>query len=145
MFINLLMSALLLGSIYGLIGLGYSLIYRASGIMNLAQGDLMCVGGFWDILSIQYIIADNPLYTFNYGIYLCNRMYIREICYQTYFPQKYYNLCYNSGNRCGIVHNTKSEIVIWGAAPLAVPSFLKTPTVKIFGVIYQTNNCLLLQ
>ena len=43
MFVQLLISALLSGSIYGLIALGYSLIYRASGIMNLAQGDLMCL------------------------------------------------------------------------------------------------------
>ena len=34
------------------------------------------------------------------------------------------------------------EIVGWGAAPLSMPSFLKTSTVTIFGVIYQTESLL---
>lgn len=62
MFVQLLISALLAGSIYGLIALGYSLIYRASGIMNLAQGDLMCLGGFlgytfYSVLKLPIILA----------------------------------------------------------------------------------------
>lgn len=34
------------------------------------------------------------------------------------------------------------EIILWGGAPLAVQSFLKTSTVSIFGVIYQTEQLL---
>jgi len=33
-FLNLLVNGLIIGGIYGLIALGYSLIYRASGLME---------------------------------------------------------------------------------------------------------------
>lgn len=46
MFWQLLISGLLIGSVYGLIALGYSLIYRASGLLTFAQGDLLTLGAF---------------------------------------------------------------------------------------------------
>ena len=46
MFWQLLISGLVIGSVYGLIALGYSLIYKASGLMTFAQGDLLTVGAF---------------------------------------------------------------------------------------------------
>jgi branched-chain amino acid transport system permease protein len=143
MFIQLLMSALLLGSIYGLIALGYSLIYRASGIMNLAQGDLMCVGGFlgftfYTLLGLPIIISIilTMVCTFIIGVIL-ERFVIRPI--------------FNRSTSTSVIilatvavsYIIQSiEIIVWGAAPLAVPSFLKTATIKIFGVIYQTESLL---
>ena len=41
MFWQLLISGLVIGSVYGLIALGYSLIYKASGLLTFAQGDLL--------------------------------------------------------------------------------------------------------
>ncbi len=35
-----------LASLYALLGVGYVLVYRASRVLNLAQGDLMMVGGY---------------------------------------------------------------------------------------------------
>jgi len=46
MLITLIVAGLCLGSIYGLIALGYSLIYKASGLMNMAMGDLLTLGAF---------------------------------------------------------------------------------------------------
>ena len=46
MFTTLLIQGLVLGSIYGLIALGYSLIYKASGLMTFVQGDIMTLGAF---------------------------------------------------------------------------------------------------
>jgi branched-chain amino acid transport system permease protein len=55
MFIRFLVGALMVGSIYGLIGLGYSLIYRASGLMNFAQGDLFMLGAFIGLTFYRYL------------------------------------------------------------------------------------------
>lgn len=46
MLVTLIIAGLCLGSIYGLIALGYSLIYKASGLMNMAMGDLLTFGAF---------------------------------------------------------------------------------------------------
>lgn len=62
MFITLLVAGLCLGAIYGLIALGYSLIYKASGLMNMAMGDLLTLGAFMGvtfarILGLPYLLS----------------------------------------------------------------------------------------
>ena len=46
MFAFLLVNGLIIGAIYGLIALGYSLIYRASGLMSFVQGDMITFGAY---------------------------------------------------------------------------------------------------
>ena len=62
MFVTLLISGLCLGGVYGLIALGYSLIYKASGLMNFAMGDILTLGAFigWTfakVLGLPYFVA----------------------------------------------------------------------------------------
>ncbi|MEC9347013.1 MAG: branched-chain amino acid ABC transporter permease [Pseudomonadota bacterium] len=45
-YIALLVNGLALGCIYGLIALGFVLIYKATEMVNFAQGDVMMVGAF---------------------------------------------------------------------------------------------------
>jgi branched-chain amino acid transport system permease protein len=44
--VQTLASVVVLASLYVLLGVGYVLIYRASRVLNLAQGDLMMLGGY---------------------------------------------------------------------------------------------------
>lgn len=46
MFLNLLVGSVVIGGIYGLMGLGFSLIYRASGLLSFTQGEFLMLGGF---------------------------------------------------------------------------------------------------
>ncbi|MGI6160530.1 MAG: branched-chain amino acid ABC transporter permease [Christensenellales bacterium] len=62
MFLRFLFSGLVTGCMYGLIGIGYSTIYRASGMMTLAQGDLFSLGAylcwtFYRLLGIPFVIS----------------------------------------------------------------------------------------
>ncbi len=41
-----ILSGLTIGCIYGLVALGFSMIFRAMGLVNFAQGDIMMLGGF---------------------------------------------------------------------------------------------------
>jgi len=54
MFLNLAVNGVMLGSLYGLIAMGFILIFKATGVFNLAQGELVMIGGFffWWSLSI---------------------------------------------------------------------------------------------
>lgn len=49
---DLIVNGTALGCIYALIGIGFVLIYKATGIVNFAQGDLMMVGGFFALTTI---------------------------------------------------------------------------------------------
>jgi branched-chain amino acid transport system permease protein len=46
MLIQLIIGALMIGSVYGVVGLGYGLIYKASNLMTLAQGEMLMIGAF---------------------------------------------------------------------------------------------------
>ena len=62
MLINVLIGGLVLGCTYGMLALGYSLIYQASGYMNFTQGNLLMFGAFiayqlYVVWRIPFIIA----------------------------------------------------------------------------------------
>src|SRR5437588_844211 len=46
-FIQQLVGGIALGRVYGVIALGFVLIYKATEVVNFAQGDLMMLGGFF--------------------------------------------------------------------------------------------------
>lgn len=46
MFLQLLVGGIAVGCIYALIGLGYSLIYSASGLMSFVQGEIFMLGAY---------------------------------------------------------------------------------------------------
>ena len=46
-FLGYLISGIMIGSIYSLIALGFVLIYKASGVLNLAQGELVIIGAYF--------------------------------------------------------------------------------------------------
>src|SRR5260221_5769370 len=61
-FVQQLVSGIALGCVYGLIALGFVLVYKATEVVNFAQGDLMMVGGFFaftfiGILGLNYWIG----------------------------------------------------------------------------------------
>ena len=50
--IQVLVSGLAAGSVYGLIALGYTLIWRMTGVLNFAHGDLVSTGTFGFLLAV---------------------------------------------------------------------------------------------
>ena len=45
--IQTLATTLVVASLYALLGAGYVLVYRSSRVLNLAQGDLLTLGGYF--------------------------------------------------------------------------------------------------
>src|SRR5882762_6294688 len=61
-FVQQLVSGVALGCVYGLIALGFVLVYKATEVVNFAQGDLMMLGGFFaftfiGILGLNYWVG----------------------------------------------------------------------------------------
>jgi len=54
------LSGLSTGAIYALIGIGFSIIYNATGIINFAQGEFVMLGGMFTLSSIE--LLDLPLW-----------------------------------------------------------------------------------
>src|SRR3989304_4505931 len=46
LFVQLMVTGTLVGSIYALVALGWTLIYKSSGVLNLAMGELTLIGAY---------------------------------------------------------------------------------------------------
>ena len=52
-FAQQLINGLVLGSIYGLIAIGYTMVYGIVGMINFAHGDIFMIGGFIALISVS--------------------------------------------------------------------------------------------
>lgn len=54
-FLNLTVNGIVVGALYALIALGFVLIYKASGVINLAQGEMVLLGAYIGLMfSTQF-------------------------------------------------------------------------------------------
>jgi branched-chain amino acid transport system permease protein len=61
-FLNLSVNGLVVGALYALVALGFVLIYKASGVINLAQGEMVLLGAYIGLtfstgLKVPFILA----------------------------------------------------------------------------------------
>lgn len=69
-FLQQLIQGMAIGSMYGLIAIGYVLIYNAWGVLNFAQGDMVMVGAF--SLLVTYVFWGLPfIFAFPLAILFC--------------------------------------------------------------------------
>ncbi len=52
-FIQLIITGIVLGSVYALVGLGFVLIYKSTSVINFAQGELLMLGAY---ICLQFVI-----------------------------------------------------------------------------------------
>src|ERR1700735_4303373 len=64
-FAQQLINGIVLGSIYGLIAIGYTMVYGIVGMINFAHGDIFMIGGF--IALITFLILVSIAITALYG------------------------------------------------------------------------------
>lgn len=60
--LNILVNGVVVGALYALIALGFVLIYKASGVINLAQGELVLLGAYIGVmlateLNVPFLLA----------------------------------------------------------------------------------------
>src|SRR6202051_3310102 len=52
-----LINGIVLGSIYGLIAIGYTMVYGIVGMINFAHGDIFMIGGFIALISFLVLVS----------------------------------------------------------------------------------------
>jgi branched-chain amino acid transport system permease protein len=58
---QLLITGVMLGSIFALVALGWVLIYKCSGVLNLAMGELTMIGGYTCLAFYSWFAATMPI------------------------------------------------------------------------------------
>lgn len=137
---TLLISGLMLGCIYGLIALGYSLIYKASGLMSFVQGDIMTLGAylgltFYSLLKIPFVLSLllTVLVSFIFGI-LLEKGVIRSLLNKNVMA--IYVVLATIAISYIIQNGTQ---LVWGTIALPFPSVFNFKSINILGVGVQPD------
>ena len=138
MFMQLLISGLVLGGIYGLIALGYSLIYKASGLMSFVQGDVMTLGAylgltFFSILKLPFFVSVvlTMVCAFIFGLILEKgviRILLNKNVLPIYVVLATIAISY-------IIQNGAQ--LAWGSITLYFPSVFSKSSIRLLGIAVQ--------
>ncbi len=129
-FLQLAISGIAVGLVYGFIGMGFAMIYRATGVVNFAQGELMMLVsyiaftlagtfkfGFWPMLAAT--VAASVLI----GL-LIEVLLIRPMLGQPVFSTVMVTI--------GLAVILRSVVLlIWGADPMPLNAGLPTEVIRI--------------
>ncbi len=145
MIIRLIIGALMIGSVYGVVGIGYGLIYKASGLMSLAQGDMLMFGAFLGITFYKYLelpfivsLVLTMIIMFLLGMFIERVMVTKLI--EKGAQSVYIILCTISISM--ILQN--SAMLTWGSNVLQFPAIFNFTSIKIMGVSVPPENILVL-
>ncbi len=140
MFKILLVNGLILGGIYGLIALGYSLIYRASGLMSFAQGDMITLGAFmglffFDTLKLPFWLSLLLTFAFAFIVGMFLERFVIRLLMNKGVLAIYIVLATIAVSY--IIQNSMQ--MAFGATTLRFPQVFEKGTWKIFGVNAQAE------
>mgnify|MGYP006199814165 FL=1 len=152
-FLNLLMSGLVIGSLYGLIAMGFAMVYRATGMVNFAVGEVMMLTAY-----ISFNLAQIPGMGF-FGLLattlptamvlglLIERVFIRPMLGEPMFSRVMVTI--------GVAVVIRSTVIlIWGVEPKPYPRPLGDDVIRlgelalypgqIFSLVMMALLCLLM-
>lgn len=129
-FLQLLISGIAVGLVYGFIGMGFAMVYRATGVVNFAQGELMMLVayvaftlagvlklGFWPLLLATVVVA------MLIGL-VVEVLLIRPMLGQPVFATVMVTI--------GLAVILRSLVVlVWGADPLPLATGIPTEPIRI--------------
>lgn len=129
-FLQQLIQGISMGSLYGLIAIGYVLIYNAWGVLNFAQGDMVMIGAF--AILIAHVFWGLPLLlAFPVAIIICCIIgYLVEV--SAFRPLINANTTRRLIATIGVGIFLRNLIrVIFGADPYPFPSIFGTNPINI--------------
>jgi branched-chain amino acid transport system permease protein len=139
MLLQQIINGLALGSIYALIALGFSIIYKSTDILNLAHGDMMMISGFIAFvflteLHLPFILSYICVIIFAVLLgFILERLVFRPLIGYPLFPVVMATIS------VGII--LKGLVgMIWGYTDRTLPSPLRETPVHIFSAVITSSH-----
>lgn len=130
---ELVIAGLAIGAVYGLIGMSYAFIYKATGVVNFAQGEIMMLITYVSMSSLLVVgwpfwmgLVIAPLIGVVVGV-IAERLVIRPMIGQPAFAIVMATI--------GLSVLMRSLIVMmWGSEPREFPGVASQDVVDLFGI-----------
>ena len=133
---SLVVSGLVVGTLYGLVAMGFAIIYKVSRVLNFAQGEVMMLIAFVGYSIAQHTDGNQPLVIL--GVMLCSivlaalieRLVIRPMLGQPVFSIVMMTIALSVLLRSVIG-------LIWGSDPMRMPGANTSAALDVLGVVLQ--------
>lgn len=130
--VELVVGGLAIGSIYGLIGLGFSMIVRATGIIHFAQGEVMMLGAMagWTAITLVHLpFIAVLLIGILFSAFAAFLMYmlVYRVLSQRNVPLN--NIVIATIGMSILVQNV--TMLVWGSEPLAYPKLFAVAAYRV--------------
>jgi branched-chain amino acid transport system permease protein len=137
--IQLLINGVSMGCIYGLVALGFMLIYNATGVVNFAQGEFVTSGAFVAIAAIMQLkLPQLPgLVLILVGVALIGWLFQR-LAYQPIRNRPMLTVVICTALVGAFMRNVAQ--IIWGPYPLPLKSFLPDGLLVLGGIVLPFEN-----
>jgi len=130
---QLIIAGLAMGIVYGLVAMGFVLIWRAVGVVNFAQGEFLMLGGFVAFTLIE--MAGLPV---GLSLGLCALiMGLAGVVFHfvTYWPlRKSWDITVIISTIGASIALKETATLVWGPAPLGVKPIV--PGIAKFGSVF---------
>ncbi|WP_434778603.1 branched-chain amino acid ABC transporter permease [Neisseria sp. Ec49-e6-T10] len=140
-FMQLLFNGLIVGSIYGLIALGYTMVYGIMGLINFAHGEVVMIGGMITISFLSMFIGAGVTMP-GAVLILCSLLLALPICmFMGYAIERVaYRPLRNAPRLAPLITAVGLSIVlqqvaamVWGTNYIAFPHVIKNASRNIGG------------
>jgi branched-chain amino acid transport system permease protein len=142
-FVALMDAGLAQGCIAGLIALGIVLLYKATGVVNFAQGSLLTLGGyvgFW--LEVKHQVGVLPEYILTVAAVAAVGMVIERVGYAPLRRQPVQAILIST---FALALALQAVIILWqGSAPKTLPPAVGSSVWHLFGAAIPHQNILII-
>ena len=132
-FIYYVITGALIGSIYGLIALGFVIINKATGVLNIAQGSLVMLGAFICYLfSVQFGLPFFLAVILTIGVSFIIGMLLDRLLFRPMIGQPHLGVIMMTFGLLWLLDGI--VVFIWGAENYSYPKILPTEALMVAGM-----------
>ena len=140
-FLQQILNGLVLGSIYALIALGYTMVYGVLGIINFAHGEVLMFGALIALVVIKNLVAFFPTIPLWLVLVAALLVAMSGCAVLSFYIEKIaYRPLRNAPRLVPLISAIGMSIllqtiamIIWGRTPLNFPQLLPEQSLAIFG------------
>ena len=140
-FLQQILNGLVLGSIYALIALGYTMVYGVLGIINFAHGEVLMFGALIALVVIKNLVAFFPTLPLWLVLVAALLVAMSGCAVLSFYIEKMaYRPLRNAPRLVPLISAIGMSIllqtiamIIWGRTPLNFPQLLPEQSLAIFG------------
>jgi branched-chain amino acid transport system permease protein len=139
----LVATGLVSGATYGLIAMGFALIYKSTGVVNFAQGELVMLTAYVSFsLANTLGLSFFPLLVVTVPISMAIGLVLERLIIRPMLGEPVFSIVMATVGLAVILRGI--VVLIWGSEPLNFPAGLPTGVVSVAGVpFYPAQLCLL--